>query len=243
MIAVVTGASRGIGRAIAERLAATPDAKLVLVYRSRTEEAEAAAEACRTKGAEVELVQADVSDPDAGAGAVEACVERFGTIEVLVNNAGVTADGLALAMSDDDWHRVVRTNLDSMFYLARAAARPMLRKRRGRIINLSSISARRPNRGQVNYAASKGGVEAFTRALAVELAPKGITVNAVAPGIIDTEMSARIRGAADAELKKAIPMRRYGTPDDIAGVVAFLAGPDAAYLTGQCIGVDGGLGV
>ncbi|MCB1797182.1 MAG: SDR family oxidoreductase, partial [Candidatus Competibacteraceae bacterium] len=149
----------------------------------------------------------------------------------------------ALTMSDDDWHRVVRTNLDGVFYLARAAARPMLRKRSGRIINLSSISARRPNRGQVNYAASKGGVEAFTRALAVELAPKGITVNAVAPGIIDTEMSARIRDAADAELRKAIPMRRYGTPAEIAGLVAFLAGPDAAYITGQTIGVDGGLGV
>lgn len=242
MIALITGASRGIGRAIAERLAG-PDAKLVLVYRSRTDEAEAAAAACRERGAEVVLHQADVSDPEAANAAVQACLDHFGGIEVLVNNAGVTADGLALTMSDDDWHRVIRTNLDAVFYLARAAARPMLRKRNGRIINLSSISARRPNRGQINYAASKGGIEAFTRALAVELAPKGITVNAVAPGIIDTEMSARIRDAADAELKKMIPMRRYGTPAEIAGLVAFLAGPDATYITGQTIGVDGGLGV
>ncbi len=242
MIALVTGASRGIGRAIAERLAADYGAKLMLTYRSRAEDAEAAAAACVEAGGEAAVHQADVSTPDGAAGAVAACIERFEGLDVVVNNAGVTADKLALMMEDDDWHRVLRTNLDGTFYTARAAAKHMLRKRHGRIINLSSISAKRPNKGQANYAASKGGVEAFTRALAVELAPKKITVNAVAPGIIETEMSQRIRDAADKELKKAIPMRRYGQPADIAGIVAFLAGPDAAYITGQIIGVDGGLG-
>ena len=242
MIALVTGASRGIGRAIAERLAADYGAKLMLTYRSRSDEAEAAAAACHAAGGEAVVHQADVSTAEGAAGAVTACIERFEGLEVVVNNAGVTADKLALMMDDDDWHRVLRTNLDGTFYTARAAARHMLRKRTGRIINLSSISAKRPNKGQVNYAASKGGVEAFTRALAVELAPKKITVNAVAPGIIETEMSQRIRDAAGKEIKKMIPMRRFGRPDEIAGLISFLAGPDAAYITGQIIGVDGGLG-
>lgn len=243
MIALVTGASRGIGRAIAERLAADHGARVVLTYRSRAEDAEEAAAACVAAGGQAIVHQADVADPDGATGAVERCIEAFEGLDVVVNNAGVTADKLALMMDDDEWHRVLRTNLDGTFYTARAAAKHMLRKRQGRIINLSSISARRPNKGQVNYAASKGGVEAFTRALAVELAPKKITVNAVAPGIIETEMSQRIRDAADKELKKAIPMRRYGQPADIAGLISFLAGPDAAYITGQVIGVDGGLGV
>lgn len=243
MIALVTGASRGIGRAIAERLAADHGAKLLLVYRSREDEAEAARAACVEAGGEAEIHRADVSDPAEAAAAVEACVARFGGLDVLVNNAGVTADKLALMMDDDEWHRVLRTNLDGVFYTARAAAKQMLRQRGGRIVNLSSISGRRPNKGQVNYAASKGGVEAFTRALAVELAPKKITVNAVAPGIIETEMSQRIRDAADKELKKLIPMRRYGQPAEIAAAVSFLAGPDAGYITGQVLGIDGGLGV
>lgn len=243
MIALVTGASRGIGRAIAERLAADHGAKLLLVYRSREDEAEAAKAACVEAGGEAEIHRADVSDPAEAAAAVEACVTRFGGLDVLVNNAGVTADKLALMMDDDEWHRVLRTNLDGVFYTARAAAKQMLRQRGGRIVNLSSISGRRPNKGQVNYAASKGGVEAFTRALAVELAPKKITVNAVAPGIIETEMSQRIRDAADKELKKLIPMRRYGQPAEIAAAVSFLAGPDAGYITGQVLGIDGGLGV
>lgn len=240
MRAIVTGGSRGIGRAIAERLARDHGARLCLVYRSRAEEAEAVAAGVET---EAFVHQADVADPAQATAAVEACIERLGGVDVLVNNAGVTDDTLVLQMTDDAWGRVLRTNLDGAFHMSRAVYRSMLMQKHGRIINLSSVSGRRPNRGQANYAASKGGVEGFTRALAVELAPKKITVNAVAPGIIETEMSQRIRDHADKELKKAIPMRRFGLPEDVAGIVSFLAGPDAAYITGQTIGVDGGIGL
>jgi 3-oxoacyl-[acyl-carrier protein] reductase len=243
MIALITGASRGIGRAIAERLAQDYSAKLVLVYRSRSEDAEAAVAACNAAGGEAVAFQADVSDRTQADAAMQLCLDRFGSIDVLVNNAGITADGLALQMSDDDWHQVQRVNVDAAFYLSRMATRPMLMQRHGRIINLSSVSARRPNRGQVNYVASKSAIEGFTKALAVELASKKITINAVAPGVIETEMSQRVRDAAGKEIKRSIPMRRFGTPDDVAHLVGFLAGPHSAYITGQVIGVDGGLGV
>lgn len=243
MIAIVTGASRGIGRAIAVRLARDHQARLFLVYRSRHAEAEETASACRVLGAEVRLHPADLADPAAADAVVPACVEAFGGLSVLVNNAGLTADNLVAAMSDDEWTRVIEGNLNSAFRLCRAAVRPLLKNKGGRIINLSSVSARRPNRGQANYVASKGALEGFTKALAVELAPKKITVNAVAPGVIETEMSLRVRQAAGAEIEASIPMRRFGQPEEIAPLVSFLAGPESAYLTGQVIGVDGGLGV
>ena len=243
MIAIVSGASRGIGRAVAIRLARDYQAKLMLLYRSRAEDAEITRTACIEAGGEAEIQQTDVSDAVQAKAAVDACIERFGGVSVLVNNAGTTNDTLVLQMSDEQWHSVLRCNLDGMFYLARAVARPMLMKRDGRIINISSVSAKRPNRGQANYAASKGGMEAFTRAMAVEMASKKITVNAVAPGVIETDMSARVREAAGKEIKRSIPMRRFGTVDDVAGVVSFLAGPDATYVTGQTIGVDGGVGL
>ncbi len=243
MIALVTGASRGIGRAIAERLARDHHARLMLVYRNRTEEAEAVQAACEALGVEAMVHAADVSDPTQAQSTVQACLDRFGRLDVLVNNAGLTRDTLVLQMDDAAWRDVLSTNLDGAFYLARAAARPMLLQRHGRIINLSSVSATRPNRGQANYAASKGGLEAFTRALAVELAPKKITVNAVAPGVIETEMSARVREAAGKEILATIPMKRYGQADEVAALVSFLAGEGAAYITGQVIGIDGGVGL
>ena len=242
MRCVITGASRGIGRAIAVALASDYQAKCIVVYRGQKEAANETAMAINAAGGESRLLQVDISDVQSATHVVEYCIDEFGGIDVLVNNAGITADGLALQMSDDDWQRVIQTNLSAAFYTARAAARPMMLQRRGRIINLSSVAAHRPNRGQVNYVASKGGVEAFTKALAVELAPKGVTVNAVAPGIIETEMSARIRDAAGKELKKAIPARRFGKPEDIAPLVSFLVSDNAAYITGQVIGIDGGLG-
>ena len=243
MIALITGASRGIGRAIALRLAQDYSATLVLVYRSRKADAEETAQQCRAHGSTVHIEQVDVGQSAEADRLVKATIERHGGIDVLINNAGITADGLTLQMSDDDWHNVLNTNTHSVFYLARAVARPMMMKKHGRIINISSISARRPNRGQANYAASKGAIEAFTRAMAVEMGSKKITVNAVAPGVIETEMSARIRDAAGKEIARSIPLRRFGQPEEVAGLVSFLAGPDAGYITGQVIGIDGGVGL
>ncbi|MBU0552344.1 3-oxoacyl-ACP reductase FabG [Myxococcota bacterium] len=241
MIALITGASRGIGRAAAVRLARDHQAKLFLVYRSRVEEAEAAKIACVEAGGEAEIYAADVSDPQAAKAAVEACVARFGRLDVLVNNAGITADGLVIQMSDEAWQDVIQTNLSGIFNTCRAAGSVMLRQKYGRVINLSSVSGKRPNRGQANYAASKGGIESFTRAFAVEMGRKGITVNAVAPGIIETEMSARVRQAAEKEIKQQIPLRRFGQPEEVAALISFLAGPDSGYITGQTIGIDGGI--
>jgi 3-oxoacyl-[acyl-carrier protein] reductase len=238
--ALVTGASRGIGRAIAEGLARA-GAAVCINYRQQHERAKEALHALEAAGAQGFLHQADVSDRVQVAGLVQAVLDRWGRLDILVNNAGQIREGLFLEMTDDEWSSVLRTNLDSMFHCARLAARPMASQGWGRILNLSSVLGSRGGRGQVNYAASKGGINAFTRALAVELAPRGVTVNAIAPGLIATDMTRPFLEAGTVKLRDLIPMRRAGRPEDVAALAVFLASEEAAYLTGQVIAIDGGM--
>ncbi|HZT72173.1 MAG TPA: 3-oxoacyl-[acyl-carrier-protein] reductase [Terriglobales bacterium] len=239
-VALVTGASRGIGRAIALRLA-QEGARVAVNYRSQEAAAAAVVAEIVHGGGQALALAADVSQAEPARRLVEDAQKHFGRLDILVNNAGVVRDNLLLTMDDDEWRQVQATNLDSCFYCCRAAARFMLRQRSGRIINISSAAGEKPNRGQVNYAASKGGINALTRALAAELAPKNITVNAVAPGMIETEMSREVRELAGDKILPYIMLNRYGRPEDIAAAVAFLASPDADYITGEVLRVDGGL--
>jgi 3-oxoacyl-[acyl-carrier protein] reductase len=239
-IALVTGGSRGIGRAIVQAFAAE-GAKLAVVYRGSSEAAHNLVEEITRGGGKAFALQADVAD---GA-SVQACVQRvekeLGPIQILVNNAGVIADDLFIRMEPQAWDRVLATNLGGTYNFCRAVAMGMVKQRSGRIINISSVAATHVNPGQTNYAASKGAINAFTRALAVEIARRGVTVNAIAPGFIETDMSAPVRNLAGDRITKHIPMRRIGTPEDIARVAVFLASPDSAYITGQVLTVDGGL--
>jgi 3-oxoacyl-[acyl-carrier protein] reductase len=239
-VALVTGGSRGIGRAIVETLAAD-GCDVTFLYRGSAAAAEEVVAAASAGGRAVTGEQADVRDSAACAAAVERLAERAGRIDVLVNNAGVIRDGLLAMLSDDDVETVLDTNVGGVFNVTRAVAPHMIAKRSGAIVNLSSISGQKGGRGQTNYAASKGAVDAFTRALAVELAPRKVRVNAVAPGVIETEMSQAVREmAGDEQLKSRILLRRYGEPQEIAYAVWFLASRFSQYLTGQVIAVDGG---
>lgn len=241
-VALVTGGGRGIGRAVCERLAQA-GAHVVITYGTSQDAAETCKAAIEAAGGAASVAAMDVRDGDAVTACIEGVVETRGRLDVLVNNAGIVRDTLLLMMSDDQWADVINTNLSGTARCTRAVARQMMMQRKGAIINLSSVAAASPNRGQANYAASKGGVEAFTRAMACELGRKNIRVNAVAPGVILTDMSARVRDEAGSEIKKRILLRKFGTPEQVAAAVHFLASDAAAYITGQVLTVDGGLGL
>ena len=234
---LVTGGSRGIGRAIVEMFAAE-GCDVTFFYRGNAEAANAVVAAA--KGGKVTAEQVDVTDMRACSAAVDRVAERCERIDVLVNNAGIIRDNQLAAFEDDDVAAVLDTNVGGVFNVTRAVVPHMIVARAGRIVNLSSVSATKGGRGQTNYAASKGAIEAFTRALAVELAPRKILVNAVAPGVIDTEMSREVREMAGDTVKSKILLKRFGTPDDIACAVFFLASAWSSYVTGEILHVDGG---
>lgn len=239
--ALVTGGSRGIGRAIAKALAAE-GAKTAVVYRGNAAAAEALVKEITDAGGTALAIQADIGEPNAGEQVVKQVVDAFGRLDVLVNNAGIIQDGLFVRLTADEFNKVIATNLTGTVNFCRAAVNQMVFKQRyGRIINISSVAATHVNQGQTNYSASKGAINSFTKALAVEVAGRNVTVNAIAPGFIETDMSEAVRNKAGDIIKKMIPMKRLGQPDDIAKVALFLAGPDSAYVTGQVLTVDGGL--
>ena len=238
--AVVTGGSRGLGRAICLELA-KGGANVVLCYAGNEAAAGETVAACEALGAKALAVRCDVAQADEVKALMDAAVQAFGRIDILVNNAGITRDGLLMMMKEADFDAVINANLKGTFLCMKAVSRLMMKRRYGRIVNLSSVVGLRGNAGQVNYAASKAGVIGMTKSLAKELATRGVTVNAVAPGFIDTDMTAAMPQAAREATLASIPMGRMGAPEDVAKAVAFLASDQAAYVTGQVLAVDGGM--
>jgi len=236
---IVTGGSRGIGRPIVELLG-SEGCDVTFFFRGNREAADQVVDSAKAAGQAVQAAQVDVRDSAACADAVEQVAERAGRIDVLVNNAGIIRDVPLSGMSDDDLSSVLDTNIGGVFNVTRAVVPHMISKRAGKIINLSSVAGDKGGRGQTNYAASKGAINALTRALAVELAPRNITVNAVAPGVIETEMSKDVREMAGDEAKARVLLKRFGKPEDVAYAVWFLASAYANYITGQVLHVDGG---
>ncbi|MCX6014716.1 MAG: 3-oxoacyl-ACP reductase FabG [Chloroflexales bacterium] len=239
-IAVVTGGSRGIGRAISLSLATT-GATVVVNYRGNQAAADETVASIVAAGGQAVAIQADVAKGEDVERLFKEVNERFGRIDILVNNAGITRDTLMLRMKDDDWDAVMDTNLRGLFLCTRAVLRPMTRVRWGRIINITSVVGLMGNAGQANYAAAKAGIIGFTKSVAREIGSRTITVNAVAPGFIDTELTASLGPETREALIKQIPLGRLGTPDDVAGLVTFLASEQAAYITGQTFNSDGGM--
>jgi 3-oxoacyl-[acyl-carrier protein] reductase len=238
-VAIVTGASRGIGRAVALALA-EQGAKVVVNYASSSTAADEVVKTIREMGEDAIVLQADVSKADQVDKLIEQTQEKFGRIDILVNNAGITRDTLLLRMKPEDWQAVIDLNLTGVFLCTRAVSKIMLKQRSGRIINIASVAGQMGNPGQANYSAAKAGVIGFTKTVAKELASRGVTVNAVAPGFIETDMTSNLTNTE--EVLKLIPLGRYGKPEEIAGMVRFLAADSAAaYITGQVFNVDGGM--
>ncbi len=237
-VAIVTGASRGIGAAIARQLARQG---AIVVGAARGENARAVAEEIAAAGGRAEAVAIDVTEAGAAERVVSVTLERHGRIDVLVNNAGIARDQLMLRMKRDDWDAVLATNLTAAFALTQAVLKPMIKQRSGRIVCIGSVVGQSGNAGQANYAASKAGLIGFAKAVALEVASRGITVNVVAPGLIETDMTRAIAASAHKEWASKIPLKRLGTPDDVATAVCFLASDEAAYITGQVLAVNGGM--
>jgi len=239
-VAVVTGASRGIGRAIALELA-HQGARITVNYHASARAAEEVVEAIRSSGAEASPYQADVGDASQAQALIKHAIDTYGDLHILVNNAGITRDTLIMTMKESDWDDVLRTNLKSTFNCSKAAVRYMLRKRYGRIINITSVAGQMGNAGQTSYSASKAGQIGFTKALAREVAPRNITVNAVAAGYIETEIWAGVPEEMRQAALALVPLGRKGKPEEIAAAVAFLASEHAGYITGHVLTVDGGM--